>query len=124
MHMVAGRVISIVDDDASVRESLTSLFRSLGFQVEAYASAEAFLDSGHARATQCLLLDVRMPGMSGLELQQRLAAASIRAPIIFLTAHGDEDMRTHALRAGAVDVLPKPFSEKALLDAVHAALGR
>ena len=115
-------VISIVDDDASMRESLTSLLRSHGFAVLTFASAEEFLQSGQAPATRCLLLDVRMPGMSGLELQERLAGGR-RTPIIFLTAHGDEQARARALRAGAVDFLSKPFSEHALLDAVRAALG-
>jgi FixJ family two-component response regulator len=114
--------ISIVDDDESVRESLASLLRSVGFEVRAFASAQDFLTSGQPHATGCLLLDVRMPGMSGLELQERLAAADVRVPIVFLTAHGDEEARARALRAGAIEFLTKPFSEKALLDSVHAAL--
>ena len=116
-------VISVVDDDASMRESLTSLLRSHGFAVRTFASAEEFLQSGQAPATRCLLLDVRMPGMSGLELQERLGGERRRTPIIFLTAHGDEQARARALEAGAVDFLSKPFSEGALLEAVRAALG-
>jgi two-component system response regulator FixJ len=120
--VAAKSVISVVDDDQSVRESLASLLRSMGFEVRTFASAQDFLASDEARATGCLLLDLRMPGMGGLELQQHLAAADVRVPIVFLTAHGDEEARARALRAGAVDFLTKPFSEKALLDSVHAAL--
>lgn len=120
--MAGSPVISIVDDDESVRQSLTSLLRSVGFRVRAFASAEEFLKSGQPDATGCLLLDVRMPGMSGLELQRHLAAADVRVPIVFLTAQGDREVRARALRAGAVAFLVKPFSEKALLDAIQAAL--
>jgi FixJ family two-component response regulator len=112
----------IIDDDESVRTALQSLFRSLGFQVEVSASAEDFWHSAQVHDPACLILDVRMPGMDGLELQRRLAAAARRVPIIFITAHLDDHTRAQALRAGAVDFLPKPFSEKALLDAVHSAL--
>jgi FixJ family two-component response regulator len=122
--VVAKCLISIVDDDQSVRESLASLLRSVGFEVCSFASAQDFLASGRPPASGCLLLDVRMPGMSGLELQQHLAATDVRVPIVFLTAHGDEEARARALRAGAVDFLTKPFSENALLDAVRAALSR
>lgn len=117
-------VISIVDDDESIRQSLESLLRSVGFGVRTFDSAEAYLESGRPDATRCLLLDVRMPGMSGLELQRHLAASGARVPIVFLTAHGDQEARDRALREGAVDVLLKPFGEKELLDAVQAALSR
>jgi FixJ family two-component response regulator len=114
--------ISIIDDDDAVRESLRGLLRSVGFAVEAFASAEDFLSSAQPACTDCLVLDVRMPGMSGLELQRRLLAAEPRVPVIFITAHGDEEQRSQALNAGAVDYLLKPFKEEALLSAVAAAL--
>jgi len=115
-------LISVVDDDEAVRESLRGLLRSVRFGVEVFASAEEFLSSHRAAETQCLILDVRMPGMSGLELQQLLAASHSEMPIIFITAHGDEELRSRALRGGAVDYLLKPFSEEALLNAVQTAL--
>ena|SRR5438128_10800905 len=116
-------LISIVDDDESVRESVRGLLRSVRFGVEAFASAEEFLSSDRARETDCLILDVRMSGMSGLELQSRLVASHRVIPVVFITAHGDEELRSRALRGGAVDFLLKPFSEEALLNAVHTALG-
>ena len=120
----AGDVISIVDDDESFREALTSLLRSLGFTARAFASAEDYLASGSSGETSCLLLDIRLPGMDGLTLQQALIAGQRPGPpIVFLTAHGDGPTRARALAAGAVDFLAKPFSEEALLDAVHTALG-
>ena len=115
-------IISVVDDDDSVRESLQCLIRSFGFAVEVFASAEEFLKSDHLRNTRCLILDVRMPGMNGFELQRRLVASHCGIPVIFITAHGDETARSHALRDGAVDYLLKPFTEDALLNAIHAAL--
>jgi FixJ family two-component response regulator len=115
-------LISVVDDDESVREALESLLRSAGFKAEVFASAEQFLRSDRAREVDCLIVDVRMPGMNGLELQRQLAADGSRVPIIFITAHGDEIARAQALRAGAVAFLRKPFSEQALLDAVQAVL--
>ena len=115
-------LISVVDDDASVRESLRCLIRSVGFAVEIFASAEEFLKSDHLHKTRCLILDVRMPGMNGLELQRRLAAGPHKIPVIFITAHGDAAARSQALKDGAVDYLFKPFREEALLDAIHAAL--
>jgi len=96
----------------------------MGLRAEGFASAEDFLQSAHLPATTCLLLDVRMPGMGGLELQRQLAAAECPIPIIFIAAHEDENTRVQALRAGAVDFLAKPFSEEALLAAVHSALER
>lgn len=114
--------ISIVDDDESIREAIKSLLRSVGFRVEGFASAEDFLSSEHVRDTACLILDVRMPRISGLELQRQLATANCRIPIIFITAHGNEEARAQALQAGAVDFLNKPFSEEALLNAIHLAV--
>ena len=115
-------LISVVDDDTSVCESLRCLIRSCGFAVEAFASAEEFLKSDYLRKTRCLILDVRMPGMNGLELQRRLASSHREIPVIFITAQGGEAARGQALRDGAVDYLLKPFSEEALLKAIHAAL--
>jgi FixJ family two-component response regulator len=115
-------LISVVDDDDAVRESLRALLRSVKFMVEVFASAEEFLRSDRARETDCLILDVRMPGMSGLELQRHLVASHAEMPIIFITAHGDEELRLRALNGGAVDYLLKPFSEEALLTAVQTAL--
>lgn len=114
--------ISIVDDDESVREALKSLLKSVGFMAVAFASAEEFLNSGHLPATVCLILDVRMPGMSGIELQDRLTASHGGLPIVFISAHADEDARARALASGAVDFLQKPFSEEALLNAIDAAV--
>jgi FixJ family two-component response regulator len=114
--------VSIVDDDESVREAIKSLFKSVGLGADVFASAEEFLNSDYLRDTACMILDVRMPGMSGIELQQQLAADSLRIPIIFITAHGDEESRARALQQGAVGFLRKPFSEEALLDAVYTAL--
>jgi len=121
--MMTPPLISVVDDDESMRESLRGFLRSVGFAAKGFASAEAFLAWQDRRTTDCLILDVRMPGMNGLELQRRLAAAHSAIPIIFITAHGDEEVCARALGAGAVDVLGKPFSEKALLNALHRALG-
>jgi FixJ family two-component response regulator len=115
-------LISVVDDDDSVRESLRGLIRSVGFAVKVFASAEEFLNSDHLRNTDCLILDVRMPGMNGLELQRQLTATARKIPVIFITAHGDEEVRSRALNGGAVDYLLKPFSEEALLNAIDAAL--
>ena len=121
--MTSTPLVSIVDDDESVRESLRGLIRSIGLGVQTFASAEDFSRSEQLENTDCLILDVRMPGMSGLDLQRHLAASERDIPIIFITAHGsDEGTRARALRDGAVAYLIKPFSEDALLDAVDAAL--
>ena len=120
--MPSSSLISIVDDDDSVRESLSGLIRSVGFGVMVFASAEEFLNSNHLCDTDCLILDVRMPGMNGLELQRRLAASHRSIPVIFITAHGDEEARVRALNGGAVEYLLKPFSEEALLKAIDTAL--
>ena len=115
-------LVSVVDDDESVRESLPELLRQFGFHVEAFASAEAFLASDVLSETNCLLLDVAMPGMSGPELQQELIRRRRDIPIVFITAGGDESVRPRLIAEGAVECLFKPFSETALLDALNAAL--
>ena len=120
--MSTGRLISIVDDDVWLRNSLANLIRSVGFRSQEFASAEAFLASGEARATACLILDVRMPGMNGLELQRRLIAADWQLPIIFITSHADDAARAHALEAGAVAFLLKPCRDQELFDAIETAL--
>ena len=120
--MVNLPLISVVDDDTSVRESLQCLIRSFGFAVEAFASAEEFLNSGNLHNTRCMILDVRMPVMNGPELQRRLAASHSEIPVIFITAHGDESARSQALKDGAVDYLIKPFREEALLHAISVAM--
>ena len=117
-----GRTVCIVDDDASLRRSLRNLLMSVGFQVEAFQSAEAFLASVHRQHTGCMVLDLRMEGMSGLELLRHLGATGSRIPVIILTAHGDEDTRQRTLQAGAVAFLTKPFKSEALVDAVRSAL--
>jgi FixJ family two-component response regulator len=114
--------ISVVDDDNAVRKSLQSLIRSLGFPVELFASAEEFLNSDHLGTTRCLILDVRMPSMSGLELQRQLVESNSGIPVIFITSHGDEAARSQALKNGAVEYLSKPFTDHALLNAIDAAL--
>jgi FixJ family two-component response regulator len=116
------QVIAIVDDDESVREAMTSLLRSNRFKTETFCSAEEFLNSPLLVKTRCLLLDIGMPGIGGLELQRRLAGEGRRIPIIFITANDNQDIRMEAMRAGAVDFLSKPFSEEALLKAIRNAL--
>jgi FixJ family two-component response regulator len=118
------KLVAIVDDDESVRGTLYELLRSAGFSSRAFESAEVYLQSGHQQDTACLITDIRMPGMSGLELQARLNAEHCRIPTIFITAHGDEEMRLRALRAGATEFLPKPFDDEVLIESVRAALER
>src|SRR5574341_1990833 len=117
-------LIAIVDDDDALRTSLDDLIRSIGFRTQGFPSAEAFWSSNQARSTACLILDVRMPGMNGLELQRQIVAANWQIPIIFITSHADDDARARALEAGAVDFLYKPFHEEELLNAIDAALKR
>src|SRR2546427_295821 len=117
-------VISIVDDDFSVRRSTRRLLRCSGFRTEAFASAEEFLDSEWAGETACVILDLRMPGMNGLELQRRLTQNGNPVAVIFLSAHASEEDERSALRAGAVQFLRKPISKEALLSAIRNALGR
>jgi FixJ family two-component response regulator len=115
-------LISIVDDDDALRSSLENLIRSVGLRAQGFSSAEAFLSSNQVHETGCLILDVRMPGMSGPELQRQMAVANSHIPIIFMTAHEDAARRTQALEAGAVAFLHKPFYEEELLNAIDAAL--
>ena len=115
-------LIAVVDDDDSIRESLQGLLESIGFSVETFPSAQAFLASDCHSRTDCLILDVRMPGMWGPDLQRELARRKCRIPIVFITAHGDEDVRPRVLSDGAVDCLLKPFSEEALLRAIRTAI--
>jgi len=114
--------ISVVDDDESVRVAMYDLMDCMGLRTEVFSSAEDFLNSGSLRDTTCLIVDVRMPGMSGLELQSHLNAAGFRIPIIFISAHDDGEAESRALGAGAIDFLKKPFSEDALLGALRACL--
>ena len=120
--MAESPLIAIVDDEEATCDALTSLLRSVGWRAESFTSAEAFLQSGQVHTTACLLLDVRLPGSSGLELQQQLRSSQARIPIIFITAHGNEAMRAQALQAGAVAFFTKPFHDTALLEAIHTAL--
>lgn len=115
-------MIAIVDDDDLMRSALQGLLKSAGLPARTFESAEEFLNSGQHTQAACLIADIRMPGMSGLELQAKLKAEHCRMPIIFITAHGDEKMRMQALRAGAVEFLAKPFDDEALLESVRAAL--
>jgi FixJ family two-component response regulator len=116
-------LISVVDDDHSVRESLARLIRSVGFGVQLFGSAEEFLSAGRDREPDCLILDIRMPGMNGLELQRELSVSDRDLPVIFITAHGsDEAVRARALKAGAVDYLLKPLKEDEVLQAIDTAL--
>ena len=117
-----GLVVSIVDDDASLRRSVRNLLLSVGFRVETFASAEEFLRSAQRDNTGCLVLDLRMTGMNGLDLLRHVAATGSRVPVVILTAHGEEEARQQALEAGAVAFLRKPFQGDALLDAVQTAM--
>jgi FixJ family two-component response regulator len=117
------KMVAVVEDDASYRLALQRLLKSAGFSVQLFESAEEFLDSGQQHETGCLIADIRMPGMSGLDLQARLTADHCPIPIIFITAHGDEQMRLQAMRGGAVKFLGKPFDCAILLESVREALG-
>jgi FixJ family two-component response regulator len=117
-------LVFVVDDDASLRESLKNLIRSVGLRVEAFASAREFLSSKRPNVPGCLVLDVRLPGLSGLDLQKRMAEAEMEIPIIFITGHGDIPMTVQAMKAGAVEFLTKPFRDQDLLDAIQQALER
>ena len=122
--MEAHGVVFIVDDDAAMRRSLESLFRSVGLRVEVFASAQDFLRCTPPNLPGCLVLDVRLPGLSGLDLQRRMAEANLEIPIVFITAHGDIPMTVRAMKAGAVEFLTKPFRDQELLDATHLGLER
>jgi FixJ family two-component response regulator len=115
-------MVAIVEDDESYRAAVQRLLRSAGLPVQSFASAEDFLSSGRQRETGCLIADIRMPGMSGLDLQSRLNSDHCPIPTIFITAHGDEKMRLQAMRGGAVKFLAKPFDGEILLEAVRVAL--
>jgi FixJ family two-component response regulator len=117
-------IVFVVDDDQSVREALDSLIRSIGLRVETFASAQDFLRHQRPDAAACLVLDVRLPGLSGLDLQRDLAIAGERMPIIFISGHGDIPMTVRAMKAGAAEFLPKPFRQQDLLDAIWQALER
>jgi len=117
-------MVFVIDDDESIREALKSLIRSVGLSVETFSSAHDFLQSSRPDVPSCLILDVRMPGLSGLDLQRDLAEANIHIPIIFITGHGDIPMSVRAMKAGAVEFLTKPFRDQDLLDAIQQALER
>jgi FixJ family two-component response regulator len=119
-----GGVVVVIDDDASIRSALKELFESVGLKVKTYASGAAFLENSIPESTSCLVLDVRLPGTSGLKFQEELARADVQVPIAFMTAHGDIAMAVRAMKAGAVDFLTKPFSNQDMLDAVFAGLER
>jgi FixJ family two-component response regulator len=120
----AKAIVFVVDDDASVREGLGSLIRSAGLRVETFASAQEFLARPRSDVPSCLVLDVRLPGLSGLDLQKRLAEVNIEIPIVFITGHGDVPTSVQAMKAGAVEFLTKPFVDRDLLDAVKQAIKR
>ena len=116
------KLVAIVDDDDLMRSALQGMLKAVGWPAQVFASAEEFLKSGQYQQTACLIADIRMPGMSGLDLQAKLNSEKCRIPTIFITAHGDEKMRMQALRAGAVEFLAKPFDDEVLLESVRAAL--
>jgi FixJ family two-component response regulator len=116
------KMVAVIEDDESYRVAVQRLLKSTGFSVQSFASAEDFLNSGQQHETGCLISDIRMPGMSGLELQSKLNSDHCRIPTIFITAHGDEKMRLQAMRGGAVKFLAKPFDGETLLEAVRVAL--
>ena len=120
----AAEMVFVIDDDESIREALKSLISSVGLQVATFASAREFLQSRTPDVPGCLVLDVRLPGLSGLDLQRELARANIATPIIFITGHADIPMTVRAMKAGAVEFLSKPFRDQDLLDAIHQALER
>src|SRR5215469_6314333 len=117
-------VVFVVDDDVSVREALKNLLRSVGLKVETFVSAQEFLSIKRSDAPGCLVLDIRLPGESGLDLQRLLIEAKIQIPIIFISAHADVPMSVRAMKAGAVEFLTKPFRDQEILDAVHQAIER
>lgn len=117
-------IVYIVEDDASLRDALESLFRSVGYMVKPYGSAREFLDDNRAEAPSCLVLDVRLPGINGLDFQEQLTELGVDLPIVFMTGHGDVPMSVRGMKAGAVDFLVKPFRDQDMLDAVSAAIER
>jgi FixJ family two-component response regulator len=122
--MNAQSTVFVVDDDAAVRDAIRDLLESVGLRVESFASGREFLAASKTDTPSCLILDVRLPGQSGLDFQQELTAANINIPIVFITGHGDIPMTVQAMKAGAVDFLPKPFRDQELLDAIHKAVDR
>src|ERR1700677_334873 len=117
-------MVFVVDDDASIRDAVKSLLKSVGLRAEVFGSTEEFVSAPRPQVPGCLVLDVRLRGMSGLEFQDELEKTGIRIPIIFVTAHGDIPMTSRAMKAGAIEFLPKPFQKKELLEAIHQALDR
>jgi FixJ family two-component response regulator len=117
-------IVHVIDDDASMRATLDSLFRSIGLACQTYESARAFLEAGPSDTPGCIVVDVRLPGMSGLDFQDRLGQQGVQLPIIMMTGHGDIPMSVRAMKAGAVDFLPKPFRDQDMLDAVGVAIDR
>lgn len=124
MMKEAAATVFVIDDDASMRQALKNLLRSVGLDVETFGTAQEFLSSQRCEAPGCLILDVRLPGVSGLDLQRQLTQANIHHPIIFITGHGDIPMSVRAMKAGAVEFLTKPFRDQDLLDAVQQAIDR
>lgn len=121
---VSNPIVYVLDDDASVRQSLERLVRSVGLEVQSFSSALDFLDRGRPDRPSCLVVDVRMPGLSGLDLQESLSAAGWTSPLIFITGHGTVPMSVRAMRAGAVNFLQKPFEDQEILDSIHQAIDR
>jgi len=121
-HATKGAVVFVIDDDASIRSALKELFETVGLKTELYASGTAFLENRIPDTLSCMVLDVRLPGTSGIQFQKELEEADVEVPIVFVTAHGDIAMAVRAMKAGAVDFLTKPFSNQDMLDAVFAAL--
>ncbi len=119
-----GSIVHIIEDDASMQTALEALFRSVGLETRAYASAREFLDAKQNDTVGCLVMDVRLPGISGLDFQEQLSAHGVNLPVVLMTAHGDIPMSVRAMKAGAIDFLPKPFREQDMLDAVTAAIER
>jgi FixJ family two-component response regulator len=117
-------IVFVIDDDASIRDAVKSLLKSVGLRAEVFGSTEEFVKAARPRVPSCLVLDVRLPGMSGLEFQEELEKTGVRIPIIFVTAHGDIPMTARAMKAGAIEFLPKPFQKRELLEAIHQALER
>jgi len=115
-------MVYVIDDDASMRAALADLLESIALDVRVFASVQAFLDAEHVDAPSCLVLDIRMPGMSGLEFQRQMADHNLHMPVIFITAHGDIPMSVQAMKAGAIDFLTKPFRDQELIDAIHVAI--
>jgi FixJ family two-component response regulator len=120
----AAATVYVIDDDSSVREALDSLLRSVGLKVQLFATVQEFLATWHRAGPACLVLDIRLPGRSGLDFQDDMARAQIRLPVIFITGHGDVQMSVRAMKAGAVEFLTKPFRDQDLLDAIQTALAR